>query len=641
MKELNVYGFRQMNHYIEHMKSSHILGLGALFMFVSMPAIAAATKTAGMEWGSMAMQLMGGLALFLFGMEQMSDALKAVAGERMKTILAKLTSNRIVGAITGAFVTAIIQSSSVTTVLVVGFITAGLMSLSQSVGIIMGANIGTTITAQIVAFKITKLALLMVAVGFSMLFFSKKKRIKQYGAMLMGLGMVFYGMSVMSGAMKPLRSYQPFLDLMMSMENPLVGILVAAAFTGLVQSSSATTGIVIVMAGQGFISLPAGIALAFGANIGTCVTALLAAIGKPREAVRAAAVHILFNVFGVILWIGFIDYLAQFVTAISPVDPSLTGIDKLAAETPRQIANAHTIFNVANTIIFIGFTSQFARLVEWLVPDKPLDDTVFPTAKYLDDALLPTPGLALDHVRFELDNMGQRVKEMYAPIMEAVLDGDKEELKKIHLGDDEVDMLYAQIIRYLGKISQTVLTPKQTIELANLMSAANNMENFGDLIETDMVDLGNKRIKEDIHISPKTKAVLIDIHKMTLTLLDQVLWAVKLQDKKAAQGVINIKRNIYDLIENAEKNEVKRLISDEPDSLRSYGFEMEMIAKLKQAYYISRRIAKMSLPYPTTDDVVSAAKKSSAMDDFVSTDCDAVSTVNDVVSADDNTGKQL
>ncbi len=201
-------------------------------VFMAYPSMAATGSESGMDWGVMGMQLFGGLALFLFGMEQMADALKAVAGERMKTILAKLTANRFMGATTGAFVTAVIQSSSVTTVLVVGFITAGLMSMSQSVGVIMGANVGTTITAQIVAFKVTKAALLMVGVGFSMLFISKQDSIKQYGTMLMGLGLVFFGMSVMSDAMKPLRTFQPFLDLMIQMENPLIGILIAAAFTG-------------------------------------------------------------------------------------------------------------------------------------------------------------------------------------------------------------------------------------------------------------------------------------------------------------------------------------------------------------------------------------------------------------------------
>ncbi|HKJ20338.1 MAG TPA: Na/Pi symporter, partial [Woeseiaceae bacterium] len=262
----------------------------------------------------MTMELLGGLALFLFGIDQLTDSLKAVAGDRMKAILARLTSTRFSGALTGAFVTAVIQSSSVTTVLVVGFTTAGLMSFSQSIGVIMGANIGTTITAQIVAFKVTKAALGMIALGFSILFFAKRDAFRHYGGIIMGLGLVFFGMSLMSDAMEPLRSYQPFLDMMVRMENPLIGILVAAAFTALIQSSSATTAIVIVMAGQGFISLPAGIALAFGANIGTCVTALLAAIGKPREAIRAATTHILFNIAGVVIWVAFIDQLAEFVT---------------------------------------------------------------------------------------------------------------------------------------------------------------------------------------------------------------------------------------------------------------------------------------------------------------------------------------
>jgi phosphate:Na+ symporter len=202
--------------------------------------------------GHMTVELLGGLALFLFGIDQLTESLKAVAGDRMKMILARLTSTRFSGALTGAFVTAVIQSSSVTTVLVVGFTTAGLMSFSQSIGVIMGANIGTTITAQIVAFKVTKAALGMIALGFSFLFFAKRDVLRYYGGIIMGLGLVFFGMSMMSDAMGPLRTYQPFLDLMIRMENPLIGIVIAAAFTALIQSSSATTAIVIVMAGQGF-----------------------------------------------------------------------------------------------------------------------------------------------------------------------------------------------------------------------------------------------------------------------------------------------------------------------------------------------------------------------------------------------------
>jgi len=329
-----------------------VMGL-AFGLLIIEPALAA---SAGKEidWFTMTTTLLGGLAIFLYGMELMTDSLKVLAGDRMKMILERLTGNRIAGVITGAGVTAVVQSSSVTTVIVVGFVTAGLMNLSQAIGVIFGANIGTTITAQIVAFKITKYALIMVAAGFAMMMISKRENIKHWGMMLMGLGLVFFGMAVMSDAMKPLRSYQPFLDMMATMENPLVGILIAAAFTGLIQSSSATTGIVIVMATEGLVTLPAGIALAFGANIGTCVTALLAAIGKPRRAVQAAVAHLLFNVGGVAIWFFFIPLLADFVIWLSPAaDAALTGQERLAAEAPRQIANAHTVFNVANTILFL------------------------------------------------------------------------------------------------------------------------------------------------------------------------------------------------------------------------------------------------------------------------------------------------
>jgi phosphate:Na+ symporter len=568
----------------------------ALAALAVTPVFAASGMDADIDWWNMSMTLFGGLALFLFGMEQMADSLKAVAGERMKIILAKLTTNRFMGAATGAFVTAIIQSSSVTTVLVVGFITAGLMSMAQSIGVIMGANIGTTITAQIVAFKVTKFALLMVAIGFGMLFTSKQEKIRQYGGMLMGLGLVFFGMSVMSDAMSPLRSYQPFLDLMTRMENPLIGILVAACFTGLIQSSSATTGIVIVMAAQGFITLEAGIALAFGANIGTCVTALLAAIGKPREAVRAAVVHVLFNVFGVLLWVGFIPQLAEFVTWLSPLHPDLAGTNRLAAEAPRQIANAHTVFNIANTFIFIGFTSQFARLVEWLVPDKPVAEIIIAQPKYLDEELLETPSLALDRARLEIGHMGDRVREMLEGIMPAIINGDRMLLKNIAKVDDEVDILHGHIVTYLGRVSQKALTEDQTRILVNLMAAANDLENIGDIIETDMVHLGNEGIEARVSISKETREVLRKLHDIVSISTELAIDAVMENDQRAAQEVIALKADIGRLSESAAMHETRRLVAEEPNRLAAYTMEMDLIEKLKRIYYFAKRMAKAVVP---------------------------------------------
>ena len=318
--------------------------------------------------------LFGGLALFLFGMDLLTRALKVVAGDRMKDILAKLTSNRFVGALTGAVVTAIVNSSSVTTVIMVGFVSAGLLSMAQCVGVIMGANIGSTMTAQILAFKVSKIALPMVTAGFLVWFLAKGKKTKQYGSAVLGLGLVFYGMFVMSNAMRPLRDYEPFLDLMKAVDLRILAVIIGAVFTAIIQSSAATTGIVIVMAGQGLLKLEAAIALALGANIGTCATAGLAVIGKPREAVRAAVVHVLFNIAGVALWFAFVPELAALVRSISG------GGASAAEAAPRQIANAHTIFNIANTLIFIGFTSQTIRSWRrrpwrWPVRDSRSDDS--------------------------------------------------------------------------------------------------------------------------------------------------------------------------------------------------------------------------------------------------------------------------
>ena len=565
----------------------------ALLTLVAFPAYGAASGGDEMAWGVMGMQLFGGLALFLFGMEQMSESLKAVAGDRMKFILGKLTANRFMGAVTGAFVTAIIQSSSVTTVLVVGFVSAGLMSLAQSIGIIMGANVGTTITAQIVAFKVTKAALLMIGVGFTMLFASKNEKTKHYGTMLMGLGMVFFGMSIMSDAMKPLRTFEPFLELMIQMENPLIGILVAAAFTGLVQSSSATTGIVIVMASQGFITLPAGIALAFGANIGTCVTAMLASIGKPREAVRAAVVHVLFNIAGVLVWFFFIQQLAELVTFISPAHPELTGVDRLGAETPRQIANAHTIFNIANTLLFIGFTTHFASLVERLVPDKPqVLEGIEVRSKYLDNELLSTPSLALDRVRLEVLHMGEKVEVMYERIMPAIISGNARELDEVAKMDDEVDLLHAQIVEYMGQISKRTLTEDQTTEFLALMEAVNNLENIGDTIETNLVELGHSRIGAGVSISQPTRQVLKAFHSVVHRALSNAIQAVSQNNEAVADLVIQMKDEIADQASSAAAHQAQRLVAEEPNRIPAYTIEVDIIEKQKRIYYFAKRMAK-------------------------------------------------
>jgi len=567
-------------------------------LFFSYPIFAATGDVDQLDWFTMGIELFGGLALFLFGMEQMSEGLKAASGESLKTLLASVTKNRILGAITGAFITAILNSSSVTTVLVVGFITAGIMTMAQSVGIIMGANIGSTFTAQIIAFNITQYALLMVAVGFAMLFISNVEKTRHYGAMIMGLGLVFFGMGVMSEGMVPLRTYEPFIELMVRMEKPLLGILVGAVFTGLVQSSAATTGIAIVMASEGLMSLPAGIALAFGANIGTCVTAILAAIGKPTEAKRAAAVHILFNVIGVMIWVAFIPELARFVEWLSPTSPDLTGTAKLAAEVPRQIANAHTVFNVANTIIFLGFTTQFAKLASRLVPEKVVPVTKIIEPKYLDNELLITPSLALERVQMEIGHLGEITQDMLDKIRPAFLSGKPEELNNVAKLDDKADILHDEIMAYLNKLQKEELTEDQNDSLLRLLRISEDLERVGDIIETDLVDTGHEAMREDIASTETTRHAMKALYEAVKLSLAEAIQGIVKNDELASQQVIHMKKDIKHLVDEALEFQAVRVKLQEPDAMKIVRFEGEVIDALNRIYSLAKRIAKLNIPEP-------------------------------------------
>jgi len=569
-----------------------VLVLAALLWLAATPVLAAA-EGQEINWWTMGMQLFGGLAVFLFGMEQMAEALKKVAGSRMKSILGRLTTNRIMGLFTGAFVTAVIQSSSVTTVMLVGFVTAGLMSLSQAIGVILGADIGTTVTAQIVAFKVTKYALLLVAVGFVLIFTGKTDQIKQYGTLVMGLGMIFFGMGIMSEAMKPLRTYQPFVEMMQQVSHPAIGILVATVFTGLIQSSSATMGVVIAMALQGLITLEAGIALALGANIGTCATAGLAAIGKPRDAVRVAVAHVTFKIVGVLLIVWFIPYLAEIVRSISPAHPELDGFEKLAAETPRQIANAHTIFNVGIAIAFLPFAALFARFCEWVVPDRPVVEPAVIQPKYLDKELLSTPPLALDRVRREIGRLGGRVEDMLDAALPAIVSGGDEQLQALTEMDADVDILHGHIVRFLGRISAGELSEEQTSEVIGLLQVANHIEQIGDIIETNLVKIGRQRIKEEVVVSEPTQAVIARYQQEVARALKRALLSVTEADTEAALKVKDMKQEMADLAEETARHGVSRLTVDEPNRLQTFTREMEMIENLSRIYRLCRKIARM------------------------------------------------
>lgn len=545
-----------------------------------------------LQIGEIAMGLFGGLALFLFGMDQMTNSLKDVAGEGLGNALSKLTSNRFAAAGTGAAVTAIIQSSSVTTVLVVGFISAGIMSLSQSVGVIMGANIGTTITAQIIAFKVTHYALLLVAVGFLMLFTSKREDIRNYGGMVMGLGLIFFGMGIMSEATNPLRSYQPFIDLMGKMSNPFLGIAVAALFTALVQSSSATTGIVIVLASQGFITLEAGIALAFGANVGTCVTALLAAIGKPTAAKQASMVHLVFNIGGVLVWIPFIGLLASVVTSISPADPGLAGTAKLAAETPRQIANAHTIFNIANTLLFIGFTVPLAKLITRLVPDRPEPIPDIAKPRFLDDVYIQMPSMALDRIRLEVARFGEEVSALITDAPPVISGGSRSQLDELVQRESNLRLLYSAIGEYDRELSGEQLSDGESRRLAVLSNILNDLQHIGETISINFVAVGRERLEKKLTFSEQTTARFVPLRDTVRKSIDLVLGSMLEKDVDLARSVVAMKPEVQRLVNEIVEHLGDRFRTDEPNRAVLYRVESQAVELMQRTYYFAKKIGK-------------------------------------------------
>ena len=549
------------------------------------------------DWLELGMGLFGGLALFLAGLEVLSNGLKQAAGDALRTVLSKLTANRFLGVLTGAFVTGVLNSSSVTTVLVVGFVTAGAMTLAQSVGVIMGANIGSTVTAQILAFDVSAYALLPVAAGFFMIFAGKAERMKHIGMMIMGLGLVFYGMGLMSGAMNPLRSYGPFIEVLARMERPLFGILAGAVFTGLVQSSAATVGIAIALASEGLLTLPAGIALALGANIGTCVTALLAALGKPTEAVRAAIVHVAFNLTGVVIWLPLIGFLGHIAVAVSPVAAGLEGNARLAAEVPRQIANANTLFNVINTLVFIGFTTWFARLAERLVPARPAPAGITIRPRFLDEAALKAPSVALENVRQEIQRAGAIVLAMMDQLGEALKQRDRKKLEEVSRREDEVDVLAAAIIDYLGKTRQVMLTHEDSGTQQMLISAITNIESLAGLLESDTLSTAKQFLSGDFQPgSEETREMVEGFTSGVRRAIELAVSAVGADDQQSARDVLLLRQEIEELADRLFERHTRRLRSDDPNYLERVRLLMSFIEQLRHMYIFARRIAAGLLP---------------------------------------------
>lgn len=536
------------------------------------------------NWFMLVVELLGGLALFLFGMDKMSDGLKKSAGQSMRKILSKLTNNRFVGVIVGAFVTMVIQSSSATSVMLISFVQSGLMSFTNSMGVMLGANIGTTFTAQLVAFKLTDYALVFVFVGFGFLFAGRKEKLRNIGDTLLGFGLLFYGMKLMSMAMLPLREYTPFIDLLQHLQNPILAVLVAASFTALIQSSSAFTGIVIVLAQQNLIGIEAGIPLVIGSNIGTCFTAGLAAIGATNEAKRVAVAHTVFNLLGAVVFLFFIPQLVWCIRLLSEM-----GGD----DVTRQIANAHTLFNIAVAVLFLPLLGVLDRLISKLLPLKTLRLNDL-RVKFLDKSLIATPDLAIGLSRAEVARMVRSANHMYnTALLPFVGKADTGDPYYPHLNvveswdfrENKLEFLGTQVAKYLVAINGEQLTTAQHREVMSLNTIVNYTEQISGIVHKHILPiyLANKEDakvlseQETEHLTRYHLKIAKQFQRLRDSLTNQnVLLASKVLRKGEKYQRTYIKYQELFFVDNEEHN--FKNSNELNEALRQIEFYLESIA---------------------------------------------------------------
>ncbi len=422
--------------------------------------------------------LLGGLALFLYGMQMMSSGLEDAAGNRMKQILEKLTSNRFLGVLVGAVITAVIQSSSATTVMVVGFVNSGMMKLQQAVWIIMGANIGTTITAQLITLDVDLIAPVIAFIGVALIVFLKKPILHKYGAIIGGFGILFIGMDMMSGAMSPLREVPEFVSLMTQFDNPVLGILVGALFTAVIQSSSASVGILQALASQNLIGLGGAVFVLFGQNIGTCITAVLASIGTNRNAKRTTIIHLLFNIIGTTVFTALVLLLPQFITFMEGLTPH---------NVSAQIANMHTVFNIVTTVLLLPFGTLLAKLATKILPERAIEEDgvqkllyIKPISNTQQEYHVGTAAIVCNDVRRELSRMAAIVKENVGLCFDAILSMDSSKLATVALNEEYIDYLNKEISKYISHCISYGSNTNDSRQLTSYFKIAGNLERIGD-----------------------------------------------------------------------------------------------------------------------------------------------------------------
>jgi len=515
---------------------------------------------------------MGGLGLFLFGMKIMSEGLQKIAGSRMRKILSALTSNRLVGTLVGIAVTAMVQSSSATTVMVVGFVNAGLMSLVQSIGIILGANIGTTVTAQLIAFKITKYALPAIGIGAGFKLFTKNKKWSYVGEILLGFGLLFFGLSVMKHAFDPLKTSDEFRQLFMIVgDNHLIGVMIGAILTMIVQSSSATIGITIALATSGILSFDASVALILGENIGTTITANLAAIGTNLAARRTAFAHFLFNSLGVCYMLLFFPFFLNFISSMTPGDADFViqthdQVARMGGELgdkpfiARHIANTHTMFNIVNTIIFLPLVGLLAKISTLVI--RGSDEDVEFHLKYLDNRVLSTPPIALAQARSETRRMAQVAREMVDETLLFLQDNDLKKIPGLEKKEDLTDVLQKEITDFLVKLSQKSITQESSREVASMMNMVNDLERVGDHCE-NLWTLNQRKLDQKITFSDIAMNEISEISELTREFLATIIQALEEKNTGIFDEAHRLEDGIDDIEERLRNNHIKRLNTGE------------------------------------------------------------------------------
>lgn len=489
--------------------------------------------------------VLGGLGLFIYGIHKMSEGLHKASRQRLRKILHSLTGGPKRGILVGAGITSLIQSSSATTVMVVGFVNAGLMTLTQALGVIFGANIGTTITAQLIAFKLTDYALPIIGIGMIMMLVTKRRIYKNIGECLLGFGILFLGLSILTNVVRPLANSPVFNEILIKFsENPFLGVMVGAFVTAIFQSSSVTTGMVLGLSIANLINLNTALPIILGCNIGTCVTAIIASIGTSIVAKRAAIAHVIFNAIGVLI---FLPFLGPFKTLVS-----LTSSD-----TTREIANAHTLFNVINTLIFIPLIPLFARLLTRFVKGKEEEEVEY-LPKYLEKHLLATPPIAIEASIKEIVRTLGLTKKMVGISMHSFLNNDLGSLEKITRKEEAVDSLREAITEYLVQLMQNELGQEESRKIPSLIHAINDVERIGDHAE-NLRDLAEQKIENRLFFSPAALEELNRMYGDVNKMIDCSIKALQMNDTNEAKFIIEQECQINVTRDRLKNNHTRRL----------------------------------------------------------------------------------